>query len=155
MNQTKLVDDAARLQELADREELTDLIYRLGVSLDEGTFDEMKSILSEDATALTPGGSAEGREAVIAQAARNHSAELRIQHVITNVLVGLRGDRAVIRANLIGTFAPRAGESEARIAPEPQYTVGEIYHFEAVRMSQGWLLSRVEATPVWAVGTRP
>lgn len=33
------------LQNLRDRTEITDLVYRLGVCLDEGHFDEMQQLL--------------------------------------------------------------------------------------------------------------
>jgi hypothetical protein len=69
--------------------------------------------------------------------------------VITNVLVDLDGDRATARANLIVTFAPRAD------APESHFVIGERYRFEALRTSQGWRLSRIEASPVWTSGSRP
>jgi hypothetical protein len=65
----------------------------------------------------------------------------------------LRGDAADVRANLIATFAP-ATTTETRTAPEPQFTLGEIYHFVAVRTAEGWRQSRVETTPLWSTGTR-
>lgn len=137
-------------QDLMDRDEITQLVYRLGSYLDEGRFHEMASIVTEDAVAQTPGGRAEGRDALIAQASRNHSDDQHIQHVISNVLVGLDGDRAEVRANLIATFAPAADP-----LPEPTFTLGEVYRFEVARTAQGWRLSRIETTPVWATGTRP
>lgn len=142
------------LQQLVDRTEITDLVYRLGVSLDEGRFDEMRSLFVEEATARTPGGTAQGREALIAQASRNHRPDERIQHVTTNLLVELDGDRAKVRANLVVQFAPPADAGEPALAPSVQFTLGEVYHFEVVRTSQGWRFSRVETSPVWMSGSR-
>jgi hypothetical protein len=144
-----------QMQQLSDRDEITALVYRLGMFLDEGRFDEMVSILTDDAAAQTPGGLAEGRDVLIAQARRNHSDGQRIQHVITNVLVTLDGDRADVRANLIATFAGGADTAEPRLAPEPHFTLGEIYRFAAVRTPHGWRLSRVQTVPVWTTGSRP
>lgn len=95
-----------QLQQLLDRNEITDLVSRLGASLDEGRFDEMHSLFVEEATARTPGGAKEGREAVIAMARKNHRPEWGSEHVITNVLVDLEGDRASVRANLVVHSAP-------------------------------------------------
>src|SRR5438045_7088963 len=104
-----VLDHGARLERrvtvLSARNDITDLVYRLGVSLDDGRFDELRSIFTEDATASTPGGSVEGIDALIAQASRNHSREQRNHHVITNVLVDLDGEQAKVRANLVVTFA--------------------------------------------------
>ena len=87
------------LQELIDRTEIIELVSRLGVWLDEKRFDEARSILTEDATVTTPGGSVAGVDRVAAQARRNHVVPT--QHVITNVLIDLDGDRATVGANLI------------------------------------------------------
>ncbi|MFD0656439.1 nuclear transport factor 2 family protein [Thermocatellispora tengchongensis] len=104
-------------QELLDRDEITRLVYRLGVVLDEGRFDEMPSIFTEDATVHTPGGLAKGRDALTAQAQRTHSPGERIQHVVGNVLIDLDGDRADVRANLVVTFA--TGNPRKAASPPP------------------------------------
>jgi hypothetical protein len=145
----------ATLQQLADRNEITDLVNRLGMALDEGHSDDLRSLLAEDATVRTPGGTAEGREAVIAQASRNHPPEQPIQHMITNVLIDLDGARAQARANLVVYFGPLAGASDPTVPPAPpvEYTTGEVYHYDLVRTSDGWRFSRIRTTPVWRSGT--
>lgn len=138
---------------LLDRSELTDLVSRLGVVLDEGRFDEMHELFTEDASARTPGGEAVGRDKVVAQAARNHDPRDAIQHVITNLLVDVDGDRATMRANLVVHFA---GASDApSIAPPITFSLGEVYRFEAARTPDGWRLTRVETVPVWVAGDPP
>ena len=129
--------DTTLLHDLNDRREITDLVSRLGLWLDEGRFDEAPSILTEDVAVSTPGGQAEGIERVIAQARRNHQYA-GLQHVISNVLVDLDGDTADVRANLVATFVGSAIEQH-----------GERYRFEAVRTPDGWRLSRVEVKAVW------
>ncbi|HEV7720475.1 MAG TPA: nuclear transport factor 2 family protein [Iamia sp.] len=149
---------------LADRSEIADLVNRLGRVLDEGRFDEMRSLLVEEATARTPGGTAEGRDAMVAQASRNHRPEQAIQHLITNLLVDLDGDRASARANLVVHFGPAGGGGDgpasqggppAPPAPPVEFTLGEVYRFELVRTPQGWRFARVETTPVWMSGVLP
>jgi 3-phenylpropionate/cinnamic acid dioxygenase small subunit len=142
-----------QLRELLDREEITRLVYRLSAVLDEGRFEELPSIFTEDAAAQTPGGQAEGRDAVIAQAVRNHSPEDRIQHLLSNVLIEVAGDHAGVRANVLATFATAA--PEARLGPTPRFALGGIYRFNATRTPQGWRLSRVETHPIWASGDVP
>jgi 3-phenylpropionate/cinnamic acid dioxygenase small subunit len=132
------------IEELMDRVEIEDLVRRLGACLDERRFDDLQAVLADDVTARTPGGLAEGRDAVIAQARRNHPAEDRIQHVISDVLIDLDGDRAAVRANLIATFVRRD------TASRPHMTLGEIYRFGARRTPDGWRLASVETQPVWA-----
>jgi hypothetical protein len=125
----------AVLQELTDRQAITDLISRLGLWLDEQRFDEAGSVLTEDARVQTPGGTTAGIGNVAAQARRNHEGHTT-QHVITNVLVDLDGDRATARANLTVSF-------------DGTRTQGERYAFEAARTPGGWRLASVRVTPVW------
>jgi hypothetical protein len=130
------------LQDLTDRQAITDLVNHLGLWLDEKRFYDTESLFTEDVTVATPGGQAQGVGLVAEQARRNHGYE-RIQHVITNVLIDLDGDRAQVRANLIATLVPSADE------PAAHTTLGERYRFEAVRTPQGWRLSRVAVDPIW------
>jgi hypothetical protein len=144
-----LESDAPReLRELMDRAEITDLVTRLGHWLDEKRFDEAREIFAAEVTVETPGGRAQGMERLVEQARRNHEPFEQMQHVITNVLVDLAGDRAAVRANLIATLVPRAD------APDRHFDVGERYGFEAVRTPAGWRLSEVRVTPVWTAGSR-
>src|SRR5262245_45189610 len=88
-----------QVQDLVDRSEITNLAYSPGACLDDRRFDDMRSLLVDEATVRTPGGTAAGREAVIAQARRNHQPGEPTQHVITTPLVELDGARAKVRAN--------------------------------------------------------
>ena len=56
------------LRRLLDRQEITELVYRLGTCLDDGRFDDMRALLVDEATVRTPGGTAAGRDAVVAPA---------------------------------------------------------------------------------------
>jgi hypothetical protein len=131
------------LQNITDRQAITDLVSRLGLWLDEKRFYDTESLFTEDVTVATPGGKAQGVGLVAAQARRNHDYD-RIQHVITNVLVDLQGDRATVRANLIVTFVPRADE------PATHSMRGERYRFETARTPDGWRFSRIEVEAVWS-----
>lgn len=159
MSDVLSTEDTTRLrhqvQELVDRDQIGQLVHRLGTYLDEGRHDELPRILTEDAVAKTPGGLAEGREAVVRQAGRNHDAERGIQHLITNLLIDLDGDRATVRANHVGTFTGIGEAAAGRAAPEAEYVLGGVYHFELRRTPGGWRLSRIETTPTWTTGTRP
>jgi hypothetical protein len=152
---------------LADRLAITDLVYRLGVCLDEGRYDDLGALVLEDATVRTPGGQAVGRDHLVAQARRNHPADQRFQHVITNVLIDLDsdgdgdgdgdGDRAAVRANLVihVTIPDGTPPTRERPAPAPRASIGEIYRFGVVRTPTGWRFSRVETEALWLVGSLP
>lgn len=127
------------LQQLLDRSAITDLVSRLGLWLDEDRTDEgARALLVEDVTVDTPGGQSTGIDRVVAQAQRNHDY-LSVQHVITNVLIDLDGDRATVRANLVVTLADETVRS----------TQGERYRFETRRTTDGWRLSHIGVAQVW------
>jgi 3-phenylpropionate/cinnamic acid dioxygenase small subunit len=137
---------------LTDRAELADLLVRQGLWLDERRYDEAPAIFTPDATVATPGGTAEGIGALTAQARKNHDPYARTQHITTNVLIDLDGDRATVRANQIAAFVRDAGADRL---PQAEFTLGERYRFEAVRTPEGWRFTRVEVTPVWGQGNLP
>jgi hypothetical protein len=126
---------------LDDRFAITDLIYALGAALDEHRFDDLRDLFNENATVSTPGGTAQGRDAIIAQATRNHQKYARLQHSMTNLLVDLDGDQAAVRANLHATFAGETGV--------PELVLGAVYRFQALRTGQGWRLAGLAVTPIW------
>jgi len=88
---------------------------------------------------------------VIAQARKNHRSDFAIQHVISDVVVDVDGDRADVRANLVVSFA----EVVPVVAPPVTYALGEVYRFVVVRTGDGWRLAEVETVPVWMSGQRP
>lgn len=149
MSPTTTTDRTDQLGELVDRHEIARLVDHLGAALDGGRFDDLPQIFTHDATARTPGGLAEGIDALIAQASRNHSPDDRVQHLVSGVLVDVDGDRADIRANLIVTFA---GDD---LRTPPRLRLGEVYRFCARRTADGWRLTSVQSTPVWAEGELP
>ncbi len=117
-------------QPLIDRQDITDLISRLGLWLDgETTLDEARAILAEDIAVSTPGGTQQGIERAVEQARRTH--QVKTQHLIANVLIDLDGDRATAGANAIITF--------------PDNVQNERYAFETARTPDGWRLTRIAA----------
>ena len=145
---------ATHIQALLDRAEITDLVHRLGMCLDEARFDELSALLVEDATLRSPGGGVEGIDAIVAQAARIHSAEDGILHTITNLLIDVAGDAATARANLLVSFATPLDTDLPGQPPLVRSIQGQVYHFDLVRRDGGWRISRLETVPVWKSGHR-
>lgn len=132
-------------QALLDRQDITDLVSALGRCLDERDFEGLRDLFTEDAGVATPGGTATGHDALVEQARRRHTSDEGIQHVITNLLIDLDGDRATVRANLLVSFA-RTGPAD----PQP-FLLGEVYRFELRRTTHGWRFTRMSSTPVWTL----
>jgi ketosteroid isomerase-like protein len=129
-----------QLQQLTDRADLVDLTARLAQWLDSQRFSEATGdLFTPDVSVRTPGGSAEGLQAVVAQARRNHEGATT-HHSITNVLPAVEGDTATIEANVLLNFIQPDGAHES---------IGGRYRLGAVRTGAGWRLRRIEVDQVW------
>jgi len=160
MDDTRLpaapTDTERRLADLLDRSDIADLIARSLVAIDEGRFDELRTIYTEDSSASAPGGQAHGLDAIVAQVSRNHTPERRSQHLVGDVVVDLTratGDTARARVNVIAGFATTAPDDASPMAPPVEVTFGTVYRYRAVRTPGGWRLSAVEIDPVWVDGS--
>jgi hypothetical protein len=135
------VAGASAIAAMRDRLAIDELVTRLGRWLDGGDFAPPRDVMAEDVTVATEGGRSEGIEAVAAQAGRNHGA-YRTQHVITDRLVLLDGERAEATANSIVRFDPVDSGAQS-------FTLGGRYRFEAARGEAGWRLVRIEIEARW------
>ena len=131
-------------QSLADRAEITDLFVKLGRCLDEHDFDGLKAVLTEDVVGTTPGGTQEGRDALIAQARANHQDYDRLTHQFTSILVDVQGDTGSIRAYVTGSFGHAA-------EPRPERVVTGLYRNKVVRTGEGWRISELTVEPKFLV----
>ena len=133
---------------LVDRQDLTELVSRLGRWLDDPASAVPEALLAEDVSVRSPGGEAQGRDRVVAQAKRTHEAVVT-QHAMTDVLADVDGDCATMTANALVAFVEGGGGAA------PTYSSGTRYRFGARRRAAGWRLTRIEVTPVWELGERP
>lgn len=133
--------ESLSLAALQDRAEISDLISRLCVCLDEHRADEMRSLFVENASVRTQTGNATGPDAVVGHAMRNHARFERLQHITTNLLIQLDGDRAGVRANMI------VGAVSTGVRPE--FLSGSVYNYELTRTDEGWRFAGLSMRPVW------
>ena len=133
------------IQTLADRAEITDVFVNLGRCLDEHDFDGLKEILTEDVVGTTPGGTQEGREALIEQARANHEGYERLAHQFSSILVDVEGDTASVRAYVSGSFGHADSPAPVRII------VGQ-YRNKLVRTAEGWRINELLVEPKFRVG---
>ncbi|GAA3733743.1 nuclear transport factor 2 family protein [Salinactinospora qingdaonensis] len=136
-----------RVQRLADRADLIDLLTRQGRWLDEKRFDESRTIFTEDVIGDFPSGQLHGVDQLTERARRNHAEFDRTQHLTTNHLIDLAGDHATVTAQLVAVFTRHATTAA------PEFALGEQYRFEAVRTPQGWRFSRLQMRLHWRVDT--
>lgn len=136
------------LRRLVDRQEVADLLTRLGRLLDEGRHRDAHSVYTRDVAVRSPrGGTLRGLDEVISYLEASRVEGERTQHVYTDVLVDLDGDRAEVSANTF-TYFYRDGEP-------PHQTGGLRIQGIAVRTPEGWRLRSIEMTLAWIDQTTP
>jgi hypothetical protein len=121
------------LATLNDRIEIAETLAALGRWLDDNRWDDAGDVLTPDVRIATPGGVAEGLDAAVAQARRNHDEVT--QHLFTNVAVDVDGDRASVTTEALITIGRRQTGS--------RYTLG------FVRTPDGWRVDALTVKPVW------
>lgn len=145
--------------EMLDRVAIGDLISRYAAAVDAQRLREERDLyvdgfllefpavsfaIAQGRRVPAPGDEANGPVQI-----KGNSGFERTQHLTTNVLVDVDGDRAAARADL---FAVHVHDAQR---PESHFDLGGVYEFEAVRTADGWRLSRLRLTPVWTAGDGP
>jgi hypothetical protein len=142
--------ESSSLQQLADYLEIVELANRYGRYADEGRFVDQADIYTDDVVIERESGAItiQGLEAHHQSAAQSRDVFARTQHVITNVMVDLHGDRADGRTNLVATHLFDLDH------PELYWIVKGFYVFEAARTPKGWRFSRRALYRTWEEDSR-
>ncbi|MCF2533154.1 nuclear transport factor 2 family protein [Yinghuangia soli] len=127
---------------IADRFEITDLISRFALLLDEKRWDDAATVFAGDVAVHSPrGGELHGIGDVVGFIRRNEVEGQQTQHTTTDVLVDLDGDQAAVRTNGI-TYYYRDGEA-------PHFTGGLRQQLTAIRTPAGWRIREIRIMPAW------
>jgi len=88
---------------LEEKDAIREVLAQYCFALDEGRFDDMAALFTEDGTWDTAFGSATGRPAIVelvkAIRARAPASAPRGIHMVANVVIALDGARARVRSN--------------------------------------------------------
>ena len=88
---------------LEEKEAIREVLAEYCFSLDDGRYDDMAALFTEDGTWDTAFGTAKGRAEIAALArdirARAGENRPRAIHLVTNIVMALDGDRATVRSN--------------------------------------------------------
>lgn len=135
---------------LQDRLDVIEVVNRFGWHTDQHEWDELSTVLAEDLDldysavfGVEPGTAA--RTDVLAQWEKLFS-RVRTQHMITNHIVDVDGDKATCRAHFHAQHVAdvRHGDS--------QFLLAGHYRFGLARTENGWRITSVVVTPIWSRG---
>lgn len=137
-------DSAARLQWLADRAEISDLLLAFVRAIDDKDQDAYADAFAENGHVQLPHATAEGREAI--RTMRRPPAHWSTHHVLTNHQIEIDGDTASARAYLEATHVFDATK------PAGHARAGGWYDTTLVRTGDGWRFKSVALTIIWNTG---
>jgi 3-phenylpropionate/cinnamic acid dioxygenase small subunit len=119
---------------IEDKDAIRELLAEYCFRLDDGRYDEMAALFTEDGIWDTAFGKASGRAAIAKLAAdiraRAGGERPRAVHLVTNIVIALDGDRAQVRSNWIVMQNSPDG---------PKIGSGGAYLDEIVRRHGRWL----------------
>jgi 3-phenylpropionate/cinnamic acid dioxygenase small subunit len=125
-----------------DRSEITDLFSRLSHLLDDKRWEDAHTVFTHDVSVHSPrNGELHGLDELVAFMRQAEVAEEQTQHVTTDVVVDVDGDRAAASANSIVYFF-RDGQA-------PHRTSGLRLACAAVRTAEGWRLRESRTALRW------
>ncbi|MGH3240563.1 MAG: nuclear transport factor 2 family protein [Spirillospora sp.] len=124
---------------LADRAELTDMVARHSLWIDEGRYDETDRLFTEDAVVTSPRGEAHGIEELIELVRSGHDAYVRTLHCKSNLVIDVDGETASVRAHDIAVFV---------IDDTTEAVAAGFHTYRARRTENGWRFDRLVVTPV-------
>jgi hypothetical protein len=125
----------------ADQAEIADLFARLANLLDELRHDDIGTVYHDDVVIHTPSGELHGLDEATAHLKRSQVDGQHTQHIHSDVLVHLDGDRATATANQL-VYVYRPGEA-------PHRTSGLRSACTAVRTPAGWRITDMRITVAW------
>ncbi|HET9500098.1 MAG TPA: nuclear transport factor 2 family protein [Marmoricola sp.] len=139
------MDLQERLRDLADRQEITDLITRYTRAIDTADWDGIDDVFTPDAVLdYRPSGGPRTTRDEAKAFIRNLAGFDRWQHLIGQVAIELRGDEASATAYFTNPMVARAPDGT-----ETLWEVGGYYHHQLRRTAQGWRSVEMVDDLVW------
>ncbi|GLY79058.1 nuclear transport factor 2 family protein [Actinoallomurus iriomotensis] len=127
---------------VADRIEIADLFTRFARLLDEGHWEDLDTVFTDDVAVHSPrGGELRGIGEVLGFMRQAEVEGQHTQHTTTDLLVDVDGDQAAASANSI-VYYYRDGQA-------PHFTGGLRQDYTAVRTPAGWRIREVRIMPAW------
>ncbi|MBF6255247.1 nuclear transport factor 2 family protein [Nocardia farcinica] len=128
----------ALLRDLADRAELSELVARHSVWVDEG-FADTDRLFTADVEVSSPRGEAHGIAELDALVRKGHAVCARTLHTKGNLVIEIDGDTATVRAHDLAVFV---------IDDTTEAVAAGIHHYRARRTAEGWRFDRLVVSPV-------
>lgn len=134
------------LQEISDRLEIQDLVYRYADIIDQRRFDELENVFSDDAHIdySAVGGAVGDKSSTIAFLKKALPAFKCFQHLNANLQITVNGDTATGRVMCFNPQELMLGKEKSQL-----FMLGLWYNDEYVRTPAGWRIRKRAEVMSW------
>lgn len=134
------------LQEISDRFEIQDLVYRYADIIDQRRFDELEEVFSDDAHIdySAVGGAVGDKASTIAFLKKALPAFKCFQHLNANLQITVSGDTATGRVMCFNPQELMLGKEKSQL-----FMLGLWYNDEYVRTPKGWRMRKRTEVMSW------
>lgn len=134
------------LQEISDRFEIQDLVYRYADIIDQRRFDELEEVFSDDAHIdySAVGGAVGDKASTIAFLKKALPAFKCFQHLNANLQITVNGDTATGRVMCFNPQELMLGKEKSQL-----FMLGLWYNDEYVRTPKGWRMRKRTEVMSW------
>lgn len=142
---------ALSIQEISDRMEIEDLLYRYAEIIDRKSFDDLRDVFTDDAHIdySAFGGCVGGREETIEYLHSAMTLFPNTQHLNANVRIAVDGDSGTGRVMCFNPMEMKLGdEGDAHV-----FMLGLWYVDEYRRTDAGWRIARRSEERSWVFNT--
>lgn len=136
------VAESDRTQELADRADITEVIYAVARAMDTRDWDLLAACYAPDAQGDYTNAAADGRDAIVVSTRGFLDALDATQHLVGNIEVSLKGDIATTHATFIAQH----------VRTEGQFLLGGNYDDTLRRTADGWKIINRRIRGIWSNG---
>jgi 3-phenylpropionate/cinnamic acid dioxygenase small subunit len=133
-----MAENTLSIQEISDRIHINDLLVRYTVAIDTQDWKLLDTVFLPDATVdYTSSGGVRGKyPEVRAWLAKVLAAFAMTQHMISNSVVKIEGDRATCRTMVFNPMGTKTAQGKLHL-----FYVGAYYNDKLVRTSEGWRIA--------------
>ncbi|QLS59454.1 nuclear transport factor 2 family protein [Klebsiella variicola] len=143
----------SEVQEMVNRCAIQSLLHRYAQALDDRSFTmSLKNIFTSDCVVDLPPGMHQGFTDLDKFHATVMAPFANTQHLITNHIIEISGDKASFRANTHVThlIASEGDNHDSRL-----FVVGGVITGVAVLMLHNWMIQNITLVPIWRQGEGP
>ena len=143
-----------QVKEIIERTQIADLLTRYFAAVDDKCIDIhiVKATFTSDAKIIRPDGSEmAGQENILDGHAKSFARFKATHHVITNFIVAINNNMAVLRSNIIANHIWADNEDNPSLNNK-YFLADGVLSAKAIKVDDQWRISELKNNVVWRIG---